>query len=335
MRIKAPELQNQLVRKLAPVYAIHGDELLLAFEAADAIRAAARKNGFGERVVLDVVRNFDWSELAHAGASQSLFGDRKIVELRFGTGKIPAAAAHALVAWCQRPNPDVLLVVSMPKLEGYGWWDAEWFRALDRIGVIVDAESVPRASLPGWLRQRFSLQHQSPSAEALEFLAAQVEGNLLAARQEVQKLALAAPEGELSLEVVQDAVANVARYNPHKAAEALVTGDVSRYTRILDGLRGEGESEVFLLGVISGTLFSVKSIGEGVAPKAAFTQHRVFDKALQRVLETSRDLPKGDMLDDAIATCAEIDRCIKGVGERDPWEGFTTLGLKLAGGSKG
>lgn len=335
MRIKAPDLQNQIGRALSPVYAIYGEELLLALEAADAVRAAARKKGFSERTVLEPTgRSFDWSELDHAGASQSLFGERKIVELRLASGKIGAAAEKALVRWCGKPNPDALLLVTMPRPEGPGWWKSDWFTGLDRAGVVVEAEAVGRAALPAWLRQRLARQKQSASAEALDYLAARVEGNLLAAHQEVQKLALLAPEGELALDTVQDAVANVARFDPYRAAEALVSGDLARYARIMEGLRGEGESEVFVLYALSNSLFALKAIEEGTPADAAFKMLRVYDKPLQRVLQNARQ-PKGLALEEAIDELAEIDRCIKGVGKREPWEGFLTLGLRLAGGSKG
>jgi DNA polymerase-3 subunit delta len=335
VRIKAPDLHNQLGRSLSPAYAIYGEELLLALEAADAVRAAARKKGFSERTVLEVSgRAFDWSELDHAGASQSLFGDRKIVELRLASGKVGAPAAQALVRWCENPNPDALLLVTMPRPEGPGWWKSDWFSALDRAGVIVEAEAVARAALPAWLRQRLARQKQSASPEALDYLAARVEGNLLAAHQEVQKLALLAPEGELALETVQEVVANVARFDPYRAAEALVSGDLARYARIMEGLRGEGESEVFVLYALSNTLFALKALEEGMPADGAFKMLRLYDKPLQRAVQAATK-PKGRALEEAIDELAEIDRCIKGVGSREPWEGFITLGLKLAGGSKG
>jgi DNA polymerase-3 subunit delta len=332
MRIKAGEVDAHLAKTLSGVYTVYGEELLLALEAADAVRAAARRKGYTERQVLEAGRSFDWSEMRHAGASQSLFGDRRIVELRLASGKLGAPAAQALIEWCAQPNPDALLLVSMPRPEGPGWWKSDWFTALDRAGIIVEAEAVARAALPGWLRQRLARQKQSATPEALEFLAARVEGNLLAAQQEVQKLALLAPEGELGLETVQDAVANVARFDPYRAAEALVAGDVERYARVIEGLRGEGESETYVLHAISSTLFVLKGIELGEDLQAAL--RRVYDRPLKRAIESSRKLPKGRALDQAIADAAEIDRCIKGVGTREAWEGFTTLGLKLAHGSK-
>ena len=316
MRLReADRLAGQLAKSLAPAYAILGDEPLLVLEATDAVRAAARKSGFAEREVYEPGRSFDWSELAHAGASLSLFGGRKIVELRLASGKPNAQAAEAIVQWCERPNPQTLLLVTMPRPEGGGWWDAPWFLALNRIGVIVEVQPVPRAALPAWLEKRLARQKQSAPREVLEYLADRVEGNLLAAHQEVQKLALLAPEGELSLDTARDVVSDVARYDTYVAAEALATGDTRRYLRILEGLRGEGEATTHLLFTISNVLFALAHGGYANKP----TQILV-DKA-------RRYSPAA--LEGAISHAAEIDRAIKGAGVGEPWEEFAKLGLEL------
>jgi DNA polymerase-3 subunit delta len=316
MRLRSSEqLPGNLAKSLAPVYAILGDEPLLVLEAADAVRAAARKQGFAEREVYEPGRSFDWSELAHAGASLSLFGGRKIVELRLPNGKPSAQASDAIVRWCEAPSAEALLLLTMPRPEGGGWWDAPWFLALNRVGVIVEVQPVPRSALPSWLSQRLQRQKQSASPEALEYLAQRVEGNLLAAHQELQKLALLAPEGELSTDVVRGAVADVARFDTFAAAEALVAGETGRYLRVLDGLRGEGEATTHLLFTISNVLFVLAYGGYANKPTQA-----IVDKA-------KRYPPKA--LAEAIARAAEIDRTIKGVGAGEPWEEFAKLGLAL------
>jgi len=316
MRLRSSEaLAPQLAKSLAQVYAVLGDEPLLVLEAADAVRAAARKQGFAEREVYEPGRSFDWSELRHAGASLSLFGGKKIVELRLPGGKPAAPAAEAIVAWCARPNPEVLLLLTMPRPEGGGWWEAPWFLALDKAGVIVEVQPVARAALAAWLQKRLTLQKQSASGEALEYLAERVEGNLLAAHQELQKLALLAPQGELSIDTVREAVADVARYDTIAAAEALVTGDTARYIRVLEGLRGEGEATTHLLFTVSNVLF-VMAYG-GYA-----------NKPTQALVERARRYPRA-ALEKAISRAAEIDRAIKGVGSGEPWEGFARLGLEL------
>jgi DNA polymerase III subunit delta len=315
MRLRSDQLGANLAKNLAPVYAIYGDEALIVLESADAIRAAARKQGFAEREVFEAGRSFDWSELRHAGQSLSLFGGKKIVELRLASGRPAAPAAEAIVAWCERPNPETLLLLTMPRPEGGGWWEAPWFLALSKAGVIVEVQPVARAALPGWLEKRLARQKQSASREALEYLADRVEGNLLAAHQEVQKLALLAGEGELSLETVREAVADVARFDTYVAAEALVAGNTARYLRVLDGLRGEGEAPTYVLFTLSSALFALSS-GERLG------------KAMQAVVEKARRYP-APALRRAIAHAAEIDRAIKGVGVGEPWEEFAKLGLEL------
>ena len=318
MRVSAEQLAGSLARKLAPVYAIHGDETLLVLEAADAVRAAARKQGYADReVYAPGGRGFDWSELAHAGASMSLFGGKKIVELRLASGKPSAQAAGAIVDWCDRPSPEALLLITMPRPEGGGWWEAPWFVALGKAGVVVEVQQVARAALPAWLEKRLAAQKQRAAREVLEYLADRVEGNLLAAHQEVQKLALLAPEGELSFDTVRDAVADVARFDTNVAAEALVKGETERYLRVLEGLRAEGEAPVYLLFTLSSALFALAAPGGWVS------------KALQRALSSARRYDPA-ALARAISHAAAIDRAIKGVGAgEEPWEEFAKLGLAL------
>jgi len=319
-QLRSGELAAHLARGLAPVYAVHGDEPLLALEAADAVRAAARSKGYAERRVLEPARGFDWSEFTHALASQSLFAEKTFVDLRLATGKPGTDGAAAIESYCSEPGADRLLLVTLPRLDRAGQ-ASSWFGALARAGVVVDVYPVERARLPGWIGERLARQKQSAPPEVLEFIADRVEGNLLAAHQEVQKLALLAPQGPLSMEIVTDAVAEVARYDPYLAAEALVAGDTPRYLRIIEGLRAEGEQPTFVLFALTQALFALA----GGA--------RVFNRRLQAAVEGAGRRFTRAQLDDAIAQSAAI-RAIKGVGSGDAWERFLTLGLKLAHGSK-
>jgi DNA polymerase-3 subunit delta len=320
-QIRSGELDAQLARTLAPIYAIHGDEPLLALEAADAVRAAARRGGYAEREVLEPARGFDWSEFTHAAASQSLFAEKKLIELRLPGGKPGVDGAAAIAAYCKAPPADLLLLLTLPRLDRPAQGSA-WFGALGRAGVVVDVYPVDRARLPAWIATRLARQKQSAAPEVLEFIADRVEGNLLAAYQEVQKLGLLAPEGPLSMDVASEAIAEVARYDPYLAAEALVAGDTARYLRIIEGLRGEGEQPTFVLFAIASALFALR----GGA--------RLFNRRLQSAVEAAANRFHGAQLDDALAQAAAIDRAIKGVGSGDAWERFMTLGLKLAHGSK-
>src|SRR5881396_1804797 len=326
MQLRAEQLHGHLAKSLAPVYAVHGDEPLLALEAADAVRAAARRQGFSERVVLEPGRGFDWSEFTHAAASLSLFAEKKLVELRLAAGKPGLQGAEAIAAYCARPGADIVLLVSVPRLDR-STQNAAWFRALAGAGVIIDVYPVDRPRLPAWIAERLARSRQSAPREVLEFLADRVEGNLLAAHQEVQKLALLAPEGELSIQTVNEAVASVARYDPYVAAEALLADAPARYVRVIEGLRAEGEQPTFVLFVLSG-------LARGERADPLFVQHRLFNKPLQRAVQAAARRYPAPLLASAIAQAAAIDRAIKGVGSGAPWEEFIALGLKLAHGSK-
>ena len=335
MRLRAEQVEGHLARNFAPVWLIHGDEPLLVLESADAVRAAARKRGHGEREVHFVERGFDWSLFAQSAASQSLFGERKLVELRLASGRLPAAAAEPLEAYCGRPNPDVVLLVTMPRPEGSGWWKAGWYGALDRAGVIVEAQPVTRAQLPQWLSQRLARQKQRASAETLALMADRVEGNLLAAQQEILKLALLAPEGELSGEQVAAAVSSVARYDFETLAGALYAGDVAHYLRALEGLRGEGESAAALawrLGEELVALHRIRLEMGGVRPlESLFTAHRIWRAAQPRCEKALRRLSAA-RLHAAALHVARIERASKGAGPGEPWDELAMLGLELLHG---
>jgi DNA polymerase-3 subunit delta len=318
MQLRAEQLDGHLAKTLAGVYAIHGDEPLLALEAADALRAAARKRGFAERQVFEPGRGFDWSEFAHATQSLSLFAEKKILELRLPSGKPGTQGGEAIAAYCERPADDLLLLISLPRLDRTGQ-NSAWFGALGRAGVVVDVWPMERARLPAWIATRLARQKQSAPPEVLEFLAERVEGNLLAAHQEVRKLALVAPEGALSLEAVQEAVSNVARYDPNDAAEALLAGDLARYVRVIEGLRAEGEAPPYLLFAVSSALFALQR-GE-----------RVFNRRVQAAVETAARRYAPARVERALSQAAAIDRAIKGVGAGEPWDQFLELGLALRG----
>ena len=336
MQLRAEQLETHLAKSLANVYVIHGDEPLLALEAADAIRAAARKQGCDEREVLGVERGFDWSDLTQAGASQSLFGGRKIVELRIPSGKPGTQGSAAIQAYCERLGKENVTLVSLPRLRK-DEQNARWFLALAAAGMVVDVYPVERARLPDWIAARLARQGQRASPEALGHLADRVEGNLLAAYQEVQKLGLLLPKGELSAAQVSDAVANVARYDAYDCSAALLAGDMARYMRVLDGLRSEGESPVFILWALSEELRAIARIQQGAEAGRAIDQllreNRVWGERQAAVKAALRRHSRG-ALERALLHAARIDRASKGVGPGEPWDEFVRLGLELLNESK-
>jgi DNA polymerase-3 subunit delta len=300
---------------------------------ADAVRVAARKRGFSDREVFEPGRGFDWSELTHSLASLSLFGGKKIVELRLPSGKPGAQGGEAIAAYCESPSPDILLLVSLPRLDRTSQATA-WFGALSRAGVVADVWPIERSRLPAWIAERLGRQRQRAPREALEFLADRVEGNLLAAHQEVQKLALLAPEGELSLDVVRESVANVARYDAYTACEAMLAGDAARYVRVIDGLKSEGEAPTLVLWALSEELYALARIQSGAAGGRPvddlLRENRVWGPR-QRPMKAAAGRVAPQAVERALAHAARIDRAIKGVGEGEPWDEFLKLGLSLAG----
>ena len=342
MRLRPEQLETHLANalarsngSLAGLYLIHGDEPLLVLEAAGAVRAAARKRGHAEREVYYAERGFDWSELRGALGSQSLFGEKRIVELRLASGRMPAPAAELVEQLAGRPDPQTLLLVTMPKIEGTGWWKSGWFTAIERAGMVIEAQPVSRAALPDWIARRLAKQNQRAGAETLAFLADRVEGNLLAAQQEILKLGLLAPAGELAQGDIESAVAAVARYDYDTLADALYAGDFARYARALAGLRGEGESaaglawrlgeELALLARIRGRLDAGQSL------EALFGQHRIWRAAQPRCERALKRLD-ARRLQRSLLHVARIERASKGVATAEPWDELLRLGLELSDG---
>jgi DNA polymerase-3 subunit delta len=252
MQMRADALATALQRGgLKTLYTLQGDEPLLAQEAADLLRAAARTAGFSERQVFTVSgAHFDWSGVLGAAQSMGLFADKKILEIRIPSGKPGKEGSAALQAYCEQLSEDVLTIVHLPQLD----WQAQksaWVAALDRAGVMVKVEPVERGALPAWIAQRLAKQGQRVEAgeggqQALAFFADRVEGNLLAAHQELQKLALLHPEGELSFEQIEAAVLDVARFDVFQLGAAVLAGQAARALRMLDGLKAEGEAAVLV-----------------------------------------------------------------------------------------
>ena len=332
MQLKGEQLAAHLERELKPVYVVYGDEPLLVIEAADAIRAAARRNGFDERNVLTAISGFNWVELHHAAGNMSLFGGRTLIDLRIPTGKPGRDGSAAIQDYCVNPSPDSLLLVTLPGLD---WAEekAAWLKALTEAGVAVKLIPPNLAELPNWIAARLRRQKQSTDADGLRFIAERVEGNLLAAHQEILKLGLLYPAGEISLPQVQEAVLNVARYDLDGLRDALLAGDVARLTRTLDGLQQEGEAPPLVLWAMTEEVRALAQLKAGQTQGQSVdmllkdarvwgARQSLFKRALQRIDSAQANA--------SLAHAARIDRMIKGAsGGGDVWSEFLRLGLKL------
>ncbi len=331
MLLKGEQLAAHLERELRPLYVLYGDEPLLVLEAAGAIRAKARQQGYSEREVLTVLPQFDWGQLLAAGGNMSLFGDKKLIDLRVPTGKVGKDGSAALQQWCQNLSPDNMLLITLPELD---WREekAAWFTALVNAGVALKLNAPPLAELPGWIAGRLRRQQQSADLDSLKFVAERVEGNLLAAHQEIQKLGLLYPAGQLSMAQIRDAVLNVARYDIEGLREALLAGDIGRLTRTLDGLMQEGEAPPLVLWAMSEEIRALTVI------RAGMDAGRPVDQLLKdakvwgpRAVPVKKALQRlnSPALEAALKHAGKIDRLVKGIGQGNVWEEFLRLGLRL------
>jgi DNA polymerase III subunit delta len=324
LKITTRQLEGHLKKDMAALYAVHGAEALLALEAADRIRESARKSGCTEREVFFAEPGADWGKLATGAANMSLFASRRLVELRIPTGKPGTEGARAIEAWCAKLPDDAVSLVLLPDLD---WQQrkSKWFEALDRAGVIVEAKPVTRDELPDWLAERLARQAQRASVETLEWLAERVEGNLLAARQEVEKLALLLPAGEITLAAIRESVTDVSRFERDTLIDAIHGDDPSRVARAVAGLEAEGEPLPLLLWTLAEELRLLMAISAGQRPRRFIPPER-----LERLGRTARKHSQASF-DRELLRAHRIDRMIKGVETGDPWDSVVELALGISG----
>jgi DNA polymerase III subunit delta len=333
MRISSEQLAAHLKRTLAPLYIVFGEEPLLALEAADHIRACAHAQGYAERELITVEAHFDWSQLRMSGQSQSLFASRRLLDLRIPGGKPGVDGGEALAAHAARLPEETVTLIQLPAIE----WRAQkapWFQALEAAGVAVEARTVGREALPAWISARLNAQEQQADEDTLNFIADRVEGNLLAAFQEVQKLALIFPPGNLAFEQVREAVLDVARFDVDELGPALVAGDAAHLARVLEALRGEGAAPNYVLWTVSE---EIRALGRVMACRAggrpfqeAWREARVWGAARQRVIERNIARFTAAQIEEALLHAARVDRMIKGLAKGDEWDELLQLGLRFA-----
>jgi DNA polymerase-3 subunit delta len=343
MQLAAAQLASHLTKGLRPLYTLHGDEPLLVQEAADAIRATARAQGYTERTVHTVAgAHFDWSEVLAAGGSLSLFADKQVVEIRIPSGKPGKEGSAALqqLAESAEGNDSTLTLVLLPRLDRMTRSGA-WFSALESHGASIQFDPVERGALPQWIAQRLAQQGQRVAGgdegqRTLQFFADRVEGNLLAAHQEIQKLALLYPAGELSFDQVESAVLNVARYDVYKLSEAVLAGQAVRAQRMLEGLQAEGETQVLVHYTLSEDIRALKRVKDAMAagrplPVALREQRvwglkeRLYERVLPRLSTTA--------LDNLLHSAHLVDGIVKGLKvpdwPADGWQAMQRLAFSL------
>ncbi|MFQ5643337.1 MAG: DNA polymerase III subunit delta [Thiogranum sp.] len=332
-QLRASQLGGHLDAGLAPVYFIHGDETLLVNECADAVRAAARAQGYSGREVFAVEPGFDWQSLSAACDSLSLFSERRVLELRLPTGKPGKEGAKALCEYVERPPEDTLLLVVSAKLEAAAR-RSKWAKALDKGGVSIAIWPVEAAQLPVWIDQRMRARGMQPGRDALQLIAERVEGNLLAAAQEIEKLYLLNGPGPLRLDTVAELVTDSARYDIFGLVDAALAGDTAHVQRILAGLRAEGVEPVLVLWALNREIRMLASMARelqgGATLARVLSSWRVWDKRKPLISGILKRI-RGRQWWALLQRCAHLDRVIKGRAPGSAWDELLQLALRLAG----
>lgn len=328
MRITTEQFLERPPKSLAPLTVMYGAEPLGALEASDKFRDIARAAGYVEREVFTAESGFDWSRLSGASNALSLFASLRLIEIRIPTGKPGKEGSQAIEAYCARLPEDTITLVLLPEMD-WQTKQTKWFAALESAATMIEALPVDRAHLPNWLAGRLKRQQQSANGEALEFLADRVEGNLLAAAQEIRKLGLLCPPGEISLEVLEASVANVSRFSPFQLVSAIHDGaeqdKAARIYRMIDGLKAEGEAPPLILWVLANELRSLMRVRN--VTRAGRPPHPSKARELERTARRHSAESFAKLNIDA----ANVDRMIKGLDGRDPWDGLMQLACGLAG----
>ena len=333
MKIRPEQLQSHLSKQLLPVYVISGDEPLLAQESTDAVRLAARNQGFSGREVFHGEGKFDWGQLHNEANALSLFAEKKIIEVRISNGKPGDKGSKAICELCANPSPDNLLLVILPKLERSAQ-NSKWMKALESAGAHIQVWPVTGDQLPRWIKQRLLESNITANQQAVEILAERVEGNLLAAVQEIEKLKLLATNGKVDAIMMSSVVADSARYNLFEFVDKVLAGDAQSAARSLRGLHSEGTDAIPLLWAITRELRILikasEQISRGESRDWALKNAGVWEKRLP-LFRTAVQRCNAAHLRMLLYQAGAIDRGIKGMRKADVWDELTTLVLSLAG----
>lgn len=336
MRLRPEQVQAHLQQNLLPLYVVTGDETLLVQEACDAIRARAREAGCTEREVLEVDRRFNWDTLTASAAEMSLFAERKLIEIRLPTGKPGSDGSKALLAYLDGPATDNILLIVAGKIDKKST-STKWFKALDRVGGIVQVWPVDARELPRWLKRRVESAGLSIDEDALQMLCDRVEGNLLAAVQEVEKLRLLATDNRITLETVTGSVADNARYNLFALVDQALQGDAAGALRMLHGLRGEGTDATVILWALAREIRLLHQcrteLDQGRPQQQVMRNQRVWDKRMPLVgagLQRHSLADLGLLLQQA----NRVDQSIKGLAGGNSWDQLERLTLTFARGTR-
>jgi DNA polymerase-3 subunit delta len=335
LKIKANQLSSHLQKQLAACYLITGDEHLLVGESLDAIREASRQKGFGFRDLFTATTGFDWGQLRDSSANLSLFAERRIIELRLPTGKPGRIGGQAIVDLVEQTDDDLMLIVSGPKLDR-GAQSSKWVKSIESKGVNIQIWPIGVRELPGWIAERMRQAGLQPDRDAITLIADRVEGNLLAAGQEIEKLRLLLGEGKVTVADISAAVANSSRFDVFKLVDAALSGDAKRALRMLSGLRVEGVEPVIVIWALTRELRTLAgltdSIAQGMDLASSMKKSGVWQTRQSLVRSCIGRHQHGDF-HQLIKVASYADQAAKGQSSADPWQLSTdiVLGISLSG----
>lgn len=332
-KLRPEQLATSLSKQLASIYLVSGDEPLLIQEACDAIRAAARKQGYSERELYHADSGFDWGQLLNAANSLSLFAEKKIIELRMPTGKPGDKGGKILQEYAQSPAPDNLLLIVTDKLDS-ATQKSKWFKSIEDAGQHVQIWPITTSNLPRWIGQRLQQAGLQADANAIELLCSRIEGNLLAAVQEIEKLKLIATESRISYELMASSVADSARYDVFGLCDKALHGDVRSAVKTLHGLKTEGTEAINILWALTRDIRILVQISQEISQGKSFEwaarQAGVWDKR-QPLIQAALRRSKPAQLQQLLRKANGIDKAIKGMRNAEPWDELLDLVLNLAG----
>ena len=332
MKLYLNQLNQDLKKNLRPVYLLAGDEPLQLMEAGDSILRVAKAAGYSEKEVHHIDRGFDWGELYQAANCMSLFAEKKIIDLRFSSCKPGDKGSKALVEYCKSISDSNILILRMPKLEK-AVQNSKWFKTLDQAGAVIQVWPIEHDKLPAWVQQRAKLRGLTFSPEAVKLLAEKVEGNLLAAAQEIEKLQLNKNK-KIDADALIDTVAEAAKFDVFKLTDAVLSGKPKRSAKILLGLKSSGEEPVLVLWALTNeirTLIKVSGkLSTGKPITAIFKEERIWDKK-QPLVKAALQRLRGPQLSICLRQAIETDRMIKGMSHGNAWDRLMDLSLSLSG----
>jgi DNA polymerase-3 subunit delta len=333
MRLRPDQLTQQLQKQLLPIYVVSGDEPLLVQEACDQIRRYAREQGCSEREVIDASpKNFDWQEILGSATSMSLFCERKLVEIRLPSGKPGAAGSKALCAYVEMAGPDDILLLIAGKIDKQSM-NSKWIKTLDKTGAIIQVWPISAKDLPRWLQQRIAGAGMSIDNDALQLLSDRVEGNLLAAVQELEKLKLLSNDSHITAQAVIEAVSDNARYNLFEMVDSALGGDACSSLRMLHGLRGEGTEAAVVMWALTREIHTLQLVqadcNKGQNIQQALRSQRVWNNRMQ-LMQSASTRHNARSLANILKLATVADGSIKGFADGKPWDNLESLILELA-----